>query len=91
MNFEEYQDLYLTYVGERPYMDSEQYDLAVDDAYSYDPDEWNYRGAFREYLVNHPEIEFHECETAGAQGICQKAGTFCDHFMVSHNNAYWQN
>lgn len=84
MDFEDYRDMYLAYLSERSYMDSEQYDLAVDDAYSYDPDEWDYRGAFRKYLVSHPTIEFHECETSGSQGVCVKAGTFCDHFITAH-------
>ena len=84
MDFEDYRDMYLAYLSERSYMDSEQYDLAVDDAYSYDPDEWDYRGAFREYLVSHPTIEFHECETSGSQVVCVKAGTFCDHFITAH-------
>ncbi len=84
MDFEDYRDMYLAYLSERSYMGSEQYDLAVDDAYSYDPDEWDYRGAFRKYLVSHPTIEFHECETSGSQGVCVKAGTFCDHFITAH-------
>ena len=84
MDFEDYRDMYLAYLSERSYLDSEQYDLAVDDAYSYDPDEWDYRGAFRKYLVSHPTIEFHECETSGSQGVCVKAGTFCDHFITAH-------
>ena len=84
MDFEDYRDMYLAYLSERSCMDSEQYDLAVDDAYSYDPDEWDYRGAFRKYLVSHPTIEFHECETSGSQGVCVKAGTFCDHFITAH-------
>jgi len=29
-------------------------------------------------------IEFHECKTSDIQGVCVKAGTFCDHFITAH-------
>lgn len=91
MNYDDYYEGYLHFLAQRFHDDTDAYETAVDDMEQYDPDEWDYRGEYRAYLAAHPAIEFHECETSWPQGICQKAGTFCDHVMTAHNNAYWQN
>lgn len=91
MDFDDYYEGYLYYISQLFENDPVAYEKAVDDMEQYDTDEWDFRGAYREYLTDHPDIEFHECETAGAQGICQVAGTFCDHPMTAHRDAYWQN
>lgn len=91
MDFDDYYEGYLHFLDQRFRDDADAYEKAVDDMEQYDTDEWDYRGEYRAYLSAHPAIEFHECETAGAQGICQVAGTFCDHPMTAHRDAYWQN
>lgn len=91
MDYDAYYEGYMHYLSQRFTDDPDAYESAIDDMESYDPDEWDYRGEYRTYLSAHPAIEFHECETSGSQGICVSAGTFCDHPMTAHENAYWQN
>lgn len=91
MNYDDYYEGYLHFLAQRFHGNTFAYEDAVDDMESYDPDEWDYRGEYRAYLSALPAIEFHECETSWPQGVCQKAGTFCDHIMTAHNDAYWQN
>lgn len=95
MTYDDYYEGYLHYLSQRfrdgDTFDEDGYEAAVDDMEQYDPDEWEYRGEYRAYLAAHPAADFTECRTSGAQGICQEAGTFCDHTMTAHNDAYWQN
>jgi len=90
MNYDDYYEGYLHFLSQRFDLDPEGYEDAVDDMEQCDPDEWEYRGDYRAYLTMHPAIRFYECETSGSQGVCVKAGTFCDHVMTTHNDAYWQ-
>lgn len=91
MDYDDYYTGYLNFIAQRfNYEDASEYEAAVDDMESYDPDEWDYRGEYRAYLAAHPAIDFTECVTAHPSGICQEAGTFCDHPMTAHSNAYWQ-
>lgn len=91
MEFDEYLNLYQEYLTNRFADDPATREDSLNDMVAYDPDEWDYRGAFRKYLTDHPTIEFRECELSGSQGVCVKAGTFCDHLITTHNNTYVQN
>lgn len=90
MDYDDYLEGYLHFLAQRFHDDTNAYEAAVDDMEQHDPDEWEHRGEYRAYLAAHPAAEFRECETAGARGICQEAGSFCDHTMTTHNDAYWQ-
>lgn len=84
MDFDTYLGLYLDYLAARFEDDHIALEDAALDAYEYTPNEWDYRDDFRESLP-----DFTECLVSGSQGICDTAGTFCDHPMTRHNNAYW--
>lgn len=84
MNYDDYYEGYRDFLAQIFPISSHAYADAVYDAEEYDPDEWDYRTEYRAYLSAHPAIEFRECETVGAQGVCQVAGTFCDHTMTTH-------
>lgn len=60
---------YLDLLSQHLKVHESAYGSAVDDMESYDPDEGDYRGAYRAHLLVHPDGEFMECEVAGVQGI----------------------
>lgn len=89
MHFDDYYESYLLFICNRFSTNEDAKDEAIDDMERYDPDEWEYRGEFRAALV--ADGNFTECQVSSPSGICQVAGTLCDHPMTAHDDVYWMN